>query len=187
MSREEKETLLQQRAKVLWFTGLSGAGKTTLADALERSLAANGIATIRLDGDALRTGLCEGLGFSDEARTENIRRAAEAARLCIGAGVVVLATFITPSRAMRDLARARIGEADFLEIYVNAPLAVCEARDVKGLYRKARAGGIAQFTGLSAAYEPPNSPWQEIHTDIASIESATRALTEAVMPLLVRP
>ena len=150
-----------QRPLVIWFTGLSGAGKSTLAGALEQALAAAGKHTYLLDGDNVRHGLCGDLGFDDAARQENIRRVGEVAKLMVDAGLIVLTAFISPFRAERDLVRNLVGEGEFVEVFVDAPLAVCEERDPKGLYKKARAGEIRNFTGIDSAYEAPENP--EIH------------------------
>lgn len=151
--------------RVIWFTGLSGAGKSTLAQALEARLLAQGVRTCVLDGDALRQGLNKDLGFSDSDRTENIRRAAEVARLMADAGLVVLTAFISPFRADRALARERIGTGRFVEVFVDTPLAVCEARDPKGLYRKARRGEVHHMTGITSPYEAPDQPDIRITVD----------------------
>lgn len=150
-----------QRPLVIWFTGLSGAGKSTLAGALEQALAAKGKHTYLLDGDNVRHGLCGDLGFDDAARQENIRRVGEVAKLMVDAGLIVLTAFISPFRAERELVRSLLGEGEFVEVFVDAPLAVCEERDPKGLYKKARAGEIRNFTGIDSAYEAPEQP--EIH------------------------
>ncbi|WP_421293139.1 adenylyl-sulfate kinase [Aeromonas taiwanensis] len=150
-----------QKPLVIWFTGLSGAGKSTLAGALEQALAAAGKHTYLLDGDNVRHGLCGDLGFDDAARQENIRRVGEVAKLMVDAGLIVLTAFISPFRAERDLVRNLVGEGEFVEVFVDAPLAVCEERDPKGLYKKARAGEITNFTGIDSAYEAPEQP--EIH------------------------
>ncbi|MDX7832136.1 adenylyl-sulfate kinase [Aeromonas dhakensis] len=150
-----------QKPLVIWFTGLSGAGKSTLAGALEQALAAAGKHTYLLDGDNVRHGLCGDLGFDDAARQENIRRVGEVAKLMVDAGLIVLTAFISPFRAERDLVRNLVGEGEFVEVFVDAPLAVCEERDPKGLYKKARAGEIRNFTGIDSAYEAPERP--EIH------------------------
>lgn len=150
-----------QKPLVIWFTGLSGAGKSTLAGALEQALAAAGKHTYLLDGDNVRHGLCGDLGFDDAARQENIRRVGEVAKLMVDAGLIVLTAFISPFRAERDLVRNLVGEGEFVEVFVDAPLSVCEARDPKGLYKKARAGEIRNFTGIDSAYEAPEQP--EIH------------------------
>lgn len=150
-----------QKPLVIWFTGLSGAGKSTLAGALEQALAAAGKHTYLLDGDNVRHGLCGDLGFDDAARQENIRRVGEVAKLMVDAGLIVLTAFISPFRAERDLVRNLLGADEFVEVFVDAPLAVCEERDPKGLYKKARAGEIRNFTGIDSAYEAPEQP--EIH------------------------
>ncbi len=150
-----------QKPLVIWFTGLSGAGKSTLAGALEQALAAAGKHTYLLDGDNVRHGLCGDLGFDDAARQENIRRVGEVAKLMVDAGLIVLTAFISPFRAERDLVRNLLGADEFVEVFVDAPLSVCEERDPKGLYKKARAGEIRNFTGIDSAYEAPEQP--EIH------------------------
>src|SRR5580693_574342 len=155
LSRADKEARLRQRARVIWLYGLSGSGKSTLANALERRLQVKGFMTHLLDGDNVRTGLNRDLGFSDTDRTENIRRVAEVAKLFMQAGVVVVAAFITPQRALRELARGIVGVEDFLEIYVSASFEACARRDPKGIYAKAGAGQVRQFTGRDSAFEPP--------------------------------
>ena len=158
--------------RIVWLTGLSGAGKSTLAVALERRLFDEGRQVCVLDGDIVRTGLCADLGFSAEDRTENIRRIGEVARLMGGAGMVVIVAFISPFRADRDRVRAGMPEGRFTEVFVNAPLEVCEQRDPKGLYAKARAGELTDFTGISSPYEPPASPEIELRTDQLSVVEA---------------
>ncbi len=158
LPRVEKEARLGQRGQVIWLYGLSGSGKSTLAIALERRLHAEGFATQLLDGDNIRTGLNRGLGFSDADRAENIRRIAEVAKLHAHAGLVTLCSFITPLRSLRTLARDIIGPADLLEVYVKASFATCAQRDPKGLYAKAAAGGVGQFTGKDSAFEEPQVP-----------------------------
>jgi adenylyl-sulfate kinase len=153
------------RGLVIWLTGLSGAGKTTIAIELERELFHQGRQTYLLDGDILREGLCRDLGFSAEARRENIRRAGEIAALFADAGIIVVAAFISPFRADRERVRALLPPGAFVEVFVNAPLEVCERRDTKGLYAKARAHQIKEFTGISAPYEAPKNPEIELHTD----------------------
>lgn len=155
LGRGDKEALLRQRSTVFWLYGLSGSGKSTLANAFERRLHADGVMTQILDGDNIRTGLNADLGFSDGDRAENIRRVAEVAKLFLNAGVVTLASFICPLRELRSQARAIIGEADFVEVYVKASFETCARRDPKGLYAKAQAGGVAKFTGRDSAFEPP--------------------------------
>jgi adenylylsulfate kinase len=155
LGRETKEALLGHRGRVLWFYGLSGSGKSTLANALERRLHHAGILTVLLDGDNIRTGLNNNLGFSDEDREENLRRIAEVAKLFAGTGVVTLTSFITPLRRFRDMARSIIGEHDFNPIYVKASFETCARRDVKGLYAKAARGDLKQFTGRDSGFEEP--------------------------------
>ncbi len=155
LSRAEKEKSLKQRARVIWLYGLSGSGKSTLAIALERQLHAEGFTTQLLDGDNVRTGLNRGLGFSDADRAENIRRVAEVAKLFTQTGIVTLCSFITPTRALRLAAREIIGTEDFIEIYIKASFETCAKRDPKGLYAKANAGGVKQFTGRDSSFEPP--------------------------------
>jgi adenylylsulfate kinase len=155
LSRADKEAQLRQRARVIWLYGLSGSGKSTLANALERRLHAEKFTTHLLDGDNVRTGLNRDLGFSDADRAENIRRVAEVAKLFVQAGVVVIAAFITPRRALRELARSIIGVDDFLEVYVSASYEACARRDPKGIYTQAGAGQVRQFTGRDSVFEPP--------------------------------
>jgi adenylylsulfate kinase len=188
LSRGQKETALGQRARVIWLYGLSGSGKSTLANALERDLHARGVRTALLDGDNLRTGLNRGLGFSDEDRTENLRRAAEAAKLFVDAGIVVIASFISPLRRHRQAARAIIGADDFIEVFVSAPYDVCAARDPKGLYAKASAGGVAAFTGRDSSFEPPQPEDGAFVLETAGVpvESCLARLLERVGPA-VRP
>jgi adenylylsulfate kinase len=160
---EQREKLHQHRGAVLWFTGLSGSGKSTVAGALEEALHQLGVSTYLLDGDNVRHGLCCDLGFSDADRKENIRRVGEVANLMVDAGLVVLTAFISPHRAERQMVRDRVGEGRFIEVFVDTPLSICEARDPKGLYKKARAGELRNFTGIDSVYEAPVNP--EIHLD----------------------
>ena len=173
--REERNG---HRGLVIWLTGLSGAGKTTIATELERRLFAAGRHTYLLDGDNLRHGLCSDLNFSAESRRENIRRAGEVAALFADAGVIVIAAFISPFRADRERARQAVEPGRFVEVFVNAPLSVCEQRDVKGLYAKARAGQLKEFTGVSAPYEPPEKPEINLHTDELSVMEAVERITD---------
>lgn len=158
IDKEFRAKLKQQKPVVLWFTGLSGAGKSTVAGALENKLAELGYHTYLLDGDNVRHGLCSDLGFSEQDRRENIRRIGELAKLMADAGLIVLSAFISPHRAERQLVREMLPEGEFLEVYVNTSLEVCEQRDPKGLYKKARAGEIRNFTGIDSEYEPPLEP-----------------------------
>lgn len=176
ISREEKEGFLKQKSVVLWLTGLSGSGKSTLAKALERKLQDAGFFSKLLDGDNIRSGLNNNLGFSLEDRKENIRRISEAAKLFVDGGIVTICSFVSPTKEIRDMAREIIGEEDFLEVYVNAPLEVCEARDVKGLYKKARAGEIKGFTGIDSPFEAPENPFAEIRTHEEELETSAEKL-----------
>lgn len=168
----QREQRNGHRGLVIWLTGLSGAGKTTVATELERQLFAAGKHTYLLDGDILRHGLCSDLNFSAESRRENIRRAGEVAALFADAGVIVIAAFISPFRADRERVRQCLPAGRFIEVFVNAPLEVCEQRDVKGLYAKARAGQLKEFTGVSAPYEAPENPEINLHTDTTTPEEA---------------
>lgn len=170
VTRQRREALNGHRAVVLWFTGLSGSGKSTLAHAVEEQLHQCGCRTLVLDGDNVRHGLCCNLGFSLEDRKENIRRVAETAKLMLEAGLIVLTAFISPLRADRLQARSRFPHGDFLEIYCAAPLEVCERRDGKGLYARARAGEIREFTGISSPYEPPEKPELVVDTAGQTLE-----------------
>ena len=165
------------RSAILWFTGLSGSGKSTLANAVNAALFERGLATYVLDGDNVRHGLCKDLGFSDADREENIRRIGEVAKLFLDAGVIVLTAFVSPFRADRDKARELVEQGDFLEIFCAADLDVCESRDPKGLYAKARSGAIKEFTGISSPYEAPESPELKI-------DSGSQELTESVQVVL---
>ncbi|MEL7533981.1 MAG: adenylyl-sulfate kinase [Bacteroidota bacterium] len=180
LQRADKETRLKQRAKVVWMTGLSGSGKSTLAQAVEKVLHEQGYFTKLLDGDNVRTGLNNNLGFSPEDRTENIRRIAETAKLFMEGGVICLCSFVSPTVKIREMARQIIGSEDFIEVFVNAPLSVCEERDVKGLYKKARAGEIKQFTGIDAPFEAPPHPTVEIKTHTESLEASRDKLFHAL-------
>ena len=180
LGRESKETLLKQRGTVVWLYGLSGSGKSTLANALERRLHDERIFTQLLDGDNLRSGLNSDLGFSDEDRRENIRRVAEVAKLFVSAGVVTIEAFICPRAELRVLARDIIGAKDFFEVYVECSFETCEARDVKGLYAKAKAGGVEQFTGRDSAFEPGVSPDLTLNTDDLSEADAAQQIFDAV-------
>lgn len=158
ITRLDREKLQGHQGKVIWFTGLSGSGKSTLANALEVDLHNQGKHTYLLDGDNIRLGLSKDLGFTDADRTENIRRIAEVSRLMMDAGLIVITAFISPFRQERALAKSLAGEENFIEVFVNTPIEVCEARDPKGLYKKAREGKLANFSGISSPYEAPDSP-----------------------------
>ena len=176
VTREDRERLLRQRGATVWLTGLSGAGKSSVAVTAEKALVENGHAAYVLDGDNVRHGLNKNLGFSPADRTENIRRIGEVAKLFSDAGLLVFTSFISPYRADRDAVRALFAPGDFVEVYVSAGVDVCEARDVKGLYRKARAGEIPEFTGISAPYEPPERPELVLDTARQTLEESVRAL-----------
>jgi adenylyl-sulfate kinase len=186
ITRRERAAQMGHRGAVVWFTGLSGAGKSTIAQALERDLFRRGIHTYVLDGDNVRHGLNSNLGFAPEDRFENIRRVSEVAKLMADSGVVVVTAFISPYRMDRRRAReiALEGHAEFIEVFVDAPLEVCEARDPKQLYKKARAGQIQQFTGIDAPYEPPEDPEIVVHTDRQTVEESIGTILEHLLPRL---
>lgn len=183
-ARSDKEKLLNQHARVIWLTGLSGAGKTTLARHFELELNKRGFLTQILDGDNLRTGLNGNLGFSPTDRFENIRRVAEVSKLFVNCGIVCINSFISPTREIRHMARNIIGDKDFIEVYVNASLAICEKRDVKGLYKLAREGKIKNFTGIDAPFEPPDNPDIEIVTGRLSINDSVQVGLDYILPLI---
>ncbi len=178
LSRKDKEQLLGQRGVMLWFTGLSGSGKSTVAMALERELQRRGRLCRILDGDNIRTGINAGLGFSPEDRKENIRRIAEVGKLFVDTGIITLAAFVSPTEELRQMARHIIGEADFKEIFISTPLAECEKRDVKGLYARARRGEVKDFTGISAPFEQPEHPALALDTSHLSLEESVNKLLE---------
>lgn len=182
LQRNDREKLLGQKGIMLWFTGLSGSGKSTLAIALERELYNSGILCRILDGDNIRTGINNNLGFTEADRVENIRRIAEVAKLFVDCGVVTIAAFISPTEQIRQMAADIIGKDDFFEIYVNTPLEVCEERDVKGLYKKARQGEIKNFTGISAPLEAPLNPAITIDTSACSLEESINLLKKIIIP-----
>ncbi|GIV33767.1 MAG: adenylyl-sulfate kinase [Chitinophagales bacterium] len=182
LMREDKERQLHQRARVIWFTGLSGSGKSTIAHHLEKELHAKGFFTMVLDGDNVRSGINKNLGFSQEDRKENIRRIAEVSKLFLNCGVITINCFVSPLRELRQMARDIIGPEDFIEIYVNAPLEVCEQRDVKGLYKKARQGEIKDFTGIDAPFEAPLKPDVEVKTDQLNIDQSVEKVMEFILP-----
>jgi len=180
LNRHDKETLLRQRGIVVWMCGLSGSGKSTIANAVERVLHQQGRMTAILDGDNLRTGLNTNLGFTDDDRLENIRRFAEVAKLFVSQGIITFVSAITPRGELRDLARGIIGEEDLFEVFIKASYATCEKRDVKGLYAKATRGEIEHFTGKDSSFEPPANPDLVLDTESTTIEDAAFELLEAI-------
>ena len=181
LGRNDKELFLNQRAKVLWFTGLSGSGKSTIAQHLEKKLFSEGFFIQLLDGDNIRTGINNNLGFTIEDRTENIRRISEVSKLFLHAGVICLNSFVSPTIEIRNAAKEIIGQDDFVEVFVNTPLEICEQRDVKGLYKKARAGEIKGFTGIDSPYEAPTSPNIEVKTENQSIEESVDQIYQEII------
>jgi adenylylsulfate kinase len=180
ITRDAREALSKHKSVILWFTGLSGSGKSTLSHAVEDKLYQLGCKTFVIDGDNVRHGLCGDLGFSAEDRVENIRRVGEVAKLFVEAGVITLTAFISPFKQDRDRVRKLVDEGDFIEIYCDCPLEVCEQRDVKGLYKRARAGEIKDFTGISSPYEPPDHPELVVETGALPLEECV----EQVIALL---
>lgn len=174
VTRQRRETQNNHRGAILWFTGLSGAGKSTLAHAVEEVLHQQGCRTFVLDGDNVRHGLCGDLGFSDEDRVENIRRVGEVAKLFMEAGIIVLTAFISPFRADRERVRGMVEHGDFIEVYCTSPIEVCESRDIKGLYKKARAGEIAKFTGISSPYQEPETPELTVNTGETELDKCVQ-------------
>jgi len=181
MTREQRESLLHQHGMMVWFTGLSGSGKSTVALGVERELYARGILCRILDGDNIRAGINNNLGFTQEDRRENIRRIAEIGKLFVDTGVVTLACFVSPTEDIREMARDIIGAEDFKEVFVSTPLEECERRDVKGLYARARQGGVKNFTGISAPFETPANPTLCIDTSVLPLEESVRRVVELVM------
>jgi adenylylsulfate kinase len=184
VNREQREGLNSHKSKVLWFTGLSGSGKSTLANLLECELHERGIKTYILDGDNVRMGLNKDLDFSESGRVENIRRIAEVSKLFIDAGVVVLTAFISPFRSDRAIARSLSGTDNFVEIFVDCPLEICEQRDIKGLYKKARNGEIKNFTGIDSPFEEPENPEIKVATHIESTSESLEKILNYILPLL---
>ncbi len=180
MTRQDKEALLKQRGMMVWFTGLSGSGKSTIALAVERELHQRGILCRILDGDNIRCGINAGLGFSAEDRKENIRRIAEVGKLFVETGIVTLAAFVSPTNEYRQMARDIIGSEDFIEIYVSTPLEVCERRDVKGLYARARRGEVKDFTGISAPFEIPEHPAMSVDTSRQPLEESVKQIINMI-------
>ena len=182
MTRGDKEALLGQRSLMVWFTGLSGSGKSTIAIALERELHQRGLLCRILDGDNIRSGINNNLGFSEADRVENIRRIAEVSKLFVDTGIITIAAFISPSNDIREMAADIIGRDDFVEVYVSTPIEECERRDVKGLYAKARRGEIKNFTGISAPFEAPEHPALTLDTSVLSLEESVHKLLELILP-----
>lgn len=182
LGRSDKEQLLNQRGVMIWFTGLSGSGKSTLAIAMERELQKRGLLCRILDGDNIRSGINNNLGFSEADRMENIRRIAEIGKLFVDTGIITLAAFISPNNDMREMAANIIGKQDFMEIYISTPLEECERRDVKGLYAKARREEIKNFTGISAPFEVPAHPALSLDTSKLSVEESVNKLLELILP-----
>lgn len=186
LSRSDKEELLKQHSVMIWFTGLSGSGKSTIAIALERELQKRGLLCRILDGDNIRSGINNNLGFSAEDRIENIRRIAEIGKLYVDTGIITIAAFISPNNDIREMAANIIGKEDFMEIYVSTPIEECERRDVKGLYAKARKGEIKNFTGISAPFEAPQHPALSLDTSKLSVEESVNKLLELILPRVTR-
>lgn len=181
LSRQDKENLLGQRSKVIWFTGLSGSGKTSIAIELEKMLNKKEILTQILDGDNIRSGINNNLGFSEEDRNENIRRISEVSKLFVNCGIVTINCFVSPTLAMRKMARDIVGNEDFIEVFVNTPIEICEKRDVKGLYKKARQGEIQNFTGIHQTYEAPTKAEIEVLTENKSVEESAEKVLSYVI------
>lgn len=184
LPRESKEQLLGQRGKVLWFTGLSGSGKSTIAKGVEEELHNRGFYVVVLDGDNVRAGINNNLGFSEEDRTENIRRIAEIAKLFCTNGVITICCFVSPTTAIRAMARQIIGETDFAEVFIDTPIEECEKRDVKGLYAKARRGEIKDFTGINAPFETPQNAELVITTQGKAIADSVQQVMQYVVPIV---
>ena len=180
--RKDKEIFLKQKAKVIWFTGLSGSGKTTLASMLEKRLFELNYFCQILDGDNVRSGINKNLKFTEEDRIENIRRIAEVSKLFMNCGIILLCSFISPTNDIRQMAKEIIGEEDFLEIFIDTPLEVCESRDPKGLYKKARAGEIKNFTGISAPFEAPENPFIRVDNTNPNMDETVRNMLMKILP-----
>ena len=178
ITKDDRSGLLNQRSVIIWLTGLSGSGKSTISDRLEQVLHEQGFATYLLDGDNIRHGLNSNIDFSDAGRSENIRRIGEVAKLMLDAGIIVITAFISPFKKDRLLVRKLVSENEFIEVFVKCPIEICEARDVKGLYAKARAGEIPEFTGISSPFEEPDNPEVLIHSDISGIEECVNKILE---------
>lgn len=184
LGRTEKEHILGQHARVIWLTGLSGSGKSTIAFGLEKELVARGFFTQILDGDNIRSGINNNLSFSDEDRRENIRRISEVSKLFLNCGIICINSFISPTKDIRNMARDIIGEDNMIEVYVKAPLEVCEQRDTKGLYKKARAGEIKDFTGIDSPYEAPEDPDITLNTENTPVEECVKQCIHHILPFI---
>ena len=184
LQREDKEELLNQNSKVIWMTGLSGSGKTTVAKGVERYLHSQGILNQLLDGDNIRVGISSNLTFSSEDRAENIRRISEISKLFLNCGIVTLNCFVSPTIEIRNIAKEIIGAENFIEVYINASVDTCEKRDVKGLYQKARKGKIKDFTGISAPFDAPEYPEIEINTAQLSIDESVQKVLDYILPII---
>ncbi len=184
LDRPAKEKFLNQQSKVLWFTGLSGAGKSTIASQLERELFQRGYLTQILDGDNIRAGINNNLTFSKDDRLENLRRVAEVSKLIMNCGIICINSFITPREEMRLLVKGIIGDKDFIEVYINASINTCEKRDIKGLYKRARAGEIKNFTGVDAPFEEPVDADIEVKTDENTIEECVQQILDYILPIV---
>ena len=184
LQRKDKEELLNQNSKVIWMTGLSGSGKTTVAKGVERYLHSQGILNQLLDGDNIRVGISSNLTFSSEDRAENIRRISEISKLFLNCGIVTLNCFVSPTIEIRNIAKEIIGAENFIEVYINASVDTCEKRDVKGLYQKARKGKIKDFTGISAPFEAPEYPEIEINTAQLSIDESVQKVLDYILPII---
>ena len=182
ITKNQRSKIKNQKACVFWMTGLSGAGKSTIANALEQRLHEMGKHTYLLDGDNVRHGLSQDLGFTEGDRVENLRRIAEVSKLMVDAGLIVISAFISPFKSERDAARAIFNEDEFFEVFIDAPLEVVEQRDTKGLYKRARAGEVKHFTGISSPYEAPQSPEIHLHTDLDSVEQSIDHIIQSIYP-----
>jgi adenylylsulfate kinase len=182
LNRQEKEKTLNQKSIVIWISGLSGSGKTTIAQSVEMELSKLGFLTQIMDGDNIRTGLNNNLGFSKTDRLENIRRIAEVSKLFVNCGIICINAFITPTKEMRDIAFDIIGRSNIIDVFINSPLHICEKRDTKGLYKKARKGILKDFTGISSPFEKPENPDIELRTDLLSITESTQKCLKIILP-----
>jgi adenylylsulfate kinase len=184
LKRDAKEKLLNQKSRVVWMTGLSGAGKTTIAQHFEVALNKLGYLTQVLDGDNIRSGINNNLGFSEEDRYENIRRISEVSKLLMDSGIICINSFISPTNEIRDMAKKIIGEENFIEVFVDAPIEVCEQRDVKGLYEKARRGEIKNFTGIDSPFDTPENADVVLHTDKLSVDECVEVCLKHILPII---